>query len=253
MGPGRAGVALLGVLLACASPGDPPLDPAAAGVPPRAEPALEPATPAYDPHYERASACTRPSVEDRDRAPACVHVTPSDMPLRIAIGYPRVPARYGSRKSTRAAAVEGIQLWETALQPRLPWFRLEFVEQDDSAPVQVEWKRRLTGKAAGRGWLEWSVGGDHLRVVGRMEVTTQPYLPDEIPLELPEVRMLLAHEFGHVLGLGHSLSEDSAMSYAWHTRERILVTSYDVDSFVTLVSQPNGLRTDGRPVLGLAP
>ena len=39
-------------------------------------------------------------------------------------------------------------------------------------------------------------------------------MPPETPLELDEARLVIAHEFGHVLGLGHSLDENSAMSHS---------------------------------------
>ena len=54
------------------------------------------------------------------------------------------------------------------------------------------------------------------------------------------VQPLVAHEFGHVLGLGHCLDCDSAMNYSWHTRQRVLVTEADVQTFLLLISEPNG-------------
>ena len=79
----------------------------------------------------------------------------------------------------------------------------------------------------------------------------QLYLPYPVPLEIGEMRMLMAHEFGHVLGLGHSLDEDSAMNYSWHSRDRLFVTDHDVESFLALLSQPSGLRSDGKLLAGL--
>ncbi|MBW2289303.1 MAG: matrixin family metalloprotease [Deltaproteobacteria bacterium] len=45
---------------------------------------------------------------------------------------------------------------------------------------------------------------------------------------------LVAHEFGHILGLGHCLDCDSAMNYSWHTRDRVFVTQTDVDAVAGL-------------------
>lgn len=52
------------------------------------------------------------------------------------------------------------------------------------------------------------------------------------PLEIREIEFLVSHEFGHILGLGHCLDCDSAMNYAFHTRERIFVTQVDVRAVV---------------------
>ncbi len=67
-------------------------------------------------------------------------------------------------------------------------------------------------------------------------------------LTIDEVRLVIAHEFGHVLGLYHCLQCDSAMNYAWHTRDRILVTPTDAATFLVLTRQPSGHRVDGKPL-----
>ena len=59
------------------------------------------------------------------------------------------------------------------------------------------------------------------------------------PLEVGQVSLLIAHEFGHVLGLGHCLDCDSAMNYSWATRGRIYVTELDIRTFLALVAQTN--------------
>jgi predicted Zn-dependent protease len=170
-----------------------------------------------------------------------MHVTQVDMPFRIAIDYPRNPPKYGSRDDARAAAIEGILLWQEAIQEQVPWFVLEFVTEDPDAPVQIEWKRRTTGSAAGRAWWTCEVYGDRPRVGGRIEIAIRQS-PTSQPLTVPEIRLLAAHEFGHVLGLRHCLECDSAMNYAWHTKKRVLVTGSDVRTFQELLSKPNECR-----------
>jgi hypothetical protein len=36
------------------------------------------------------------------------------------------------------------------------------------------------------------------------------------------------------------------MNYEWNTEKEIWVTDLDVETFVALVAQPNGYRSDGR-------
>jgi hypothetical protein len=181
----------------------------------------------------------QPNLMRSDGTPVYIHVTELDMPWRIAIGRPPTPPKYGSREDAREAAIDAMRMWEEAIAPHVPWFRLLFVEKDPSAPVQIEWKRRMVGSAAGRAGIRYEVDGDRLRIGGRMTISTRssPLAP---VLTVDEVRLLVAHEFGHVLGLMHCLDCDSAMNYSWHTRDRILVTESDVQTFLQLLRMPNG-------------
>ncbi|MCG8590774.1 MAG: hypothetical protein MJE66_15900 [Proteobacteria bacterium] len=192
----------------------------------------------------------QPNVRLTDGRMGYAHFTPEHMPLRISIGKPRRPPKYGSTKKAREVSIEAMRMWEAAIQPELPWFALEFTEDDPEAPVQVVWKRRTAGTWAGWAWAWYGEVDGRMRVGGRMEMSTTPN-GERYPLTIDEVRVLVAHEFGHVLGLRHCLHCDSAMNYSWATRDRVLVTDLDVRTFVELTRIPVGTPADenGRPIL----
>ncbi|MCP3985524.1 MAG: tetratricopeptide repeat protein [bacterium] len=179
----------------------------------------------------------KPNITLDDGTPGYAHVTEADMPWIVAIGYPREGAKYASREMTRRSAIAAMQMWEEAIQPHLPWFKLAFVEDDPHAPVQIEWKRRINGPWAGFGGMSLGRLGDVVRIGGRMEISTTPGRFNRLSAD--EISLLVAHEFGHILGLGHCLDCDSAMNYSWHTKERVIVTDLDVQTFLALVRCEN--------------
>jgi predicted Zn-dependent protease len=194
-----------------------------------------------------------PNAEDVDGAPAYVHYTPEDMPLRVNVQLPKLPARYASREQTDAAVIEAIKSWETAIQPVLPWFALEIVRDDKDAQIQVEWKTRITGDAAGWGGIGWEITGGRLRARGSFVYATKPCLEVGCQLALDELKLLVTHEFGHTLGLRHCLSCDSAMNYSFETQRRIFITETDVRTVRALYEIPNGTREDGTRMIPLRP
>jgi predicted Zn-dependent protease len=192
-----------------------------------------------------------PNAEDVDGAPAYVHYALEDMPIRVNVELPRLAARYASRDETDAGVIDAIRAWETAIQPAVPWFRLEIVRDDPDADIQVKWKTRIGGDASGWGGIGWQMVDGHLRARGRLEYATKPCLEVSCQLDLAQLKLLVAHEFGHTLGLGHCLDCDSAMNYSWETRERTVVTEIDIRTIRALYEMPNGTRSDGTLMISL--
>jgi predicted Zn-dependent protease len=197
-----------------------------------------------------AGSYLQPNVRDADGTPGWVHLDPIQMPLRIAIGRPRVPAMGEGTRGTREAAIRGFRRWQEAVRGRAPWFVLEFVEKDPEADVQVVWResRSAGGDAAGRAGFGWRREQGWVRIHGEVRLAVQPNYPAKQRLRPDEVERLAAHEFGHVLGLGHCLDCDSAMNYSWQTRERDFVSPLDVETFLALMEKPNATRIDGQPL-----
>ena len=105
-----------------------------------------------------------PNVEDRDGTAAYVHVTKRDMPLIVEVPPPKTPPRDGTRREGREAAIEAIRMWEQPVRERVPWFQLEFAEEDPDAAVRVKWKRRIAGPWGGFGRMSYRVQDGELLV-----------------------------------------------------------------------------------------
>jgi hypothetical protein len=193
----------------------------------------------------------RANVRDERGQWGYVHLTPDDMPLVVAVGMPKDPPRYGSRKQAREAVLDGIRIWVRALRPHVPWFAVRFVESDPDAAVQVEWKRRIVGPYAGFGGIGYALVGGRVIASGRMEISTRPGEASSLGLSVDQVRELVAHEFGHVLGLAHCLHCDSIMNYENREGVSSLVTATDVKTYLHLLAQPNGSRHGGGLLAGV--
>ena len=71
------------------------------------------------------------------------------------------------------AVVHAIRACETAIQPALPWFRLEIVRDDPKADISVEWKTRIVGEASGWGGIGWEMIDGRLRAKGHLQYATK--------------------------------------------------------------------------------
>ena len=99
--------------------------------------------------------------------------------------------------------------------------------------------------------MTWQVIDGRLRVRGELTYATKPCLAIECHLDLGQLEYLVAHEFGHTLGLGHCLDCDSAMNYSWETVERVFVTDTDVQTIRALYEIPSGTRVDDTQLIPL--
>lgn len=110
-------------------------------------------------------------------------------------------------------------------------------------------RARYRGGGTRRARFGWERTPEGVRIHGEVRLAVQPNYPDKTTLRLDEVELLAAHDFSHVLGLGHCLDCDSIMSYSWQTLERRLVSPSDEQTLLDLLAKPNATRVDGSPLL----
>ncbi len=112
------------------------------------------------------------NFEFEDGARGFMHVTEADMPWVVAVARPPEPPTDGSSTEAREATIEAMRMWEAAIRPHVPWFRLAFVDRDRDAPVQVVWKRRIPGPWAGFGGMRVMHRDGLYRVGGELKIST---------------------------------------------------------------------------------
>jgi matrixin len=236
--PLRHALAAAALLWACAQTAEPPPAGTAASTAPVGARTADPET-----------GFLAPNTQDLSGAPAYVHFTPEDMPLRVNVELPLQGARYNSREVTDAAVVGALRSWEAAARSVLPWFRLEIVRGDrEAAPIHVSPKKSLADDALARGGISWTIGDGRVRARGWLEYATGRCDELYCQVDLDALTRAVTHEFGHTLGLGHCAGCDSVMSDAWKTATAPRITDVDLATLRALYALPNGSLAGGAPM-----
>jgi len=159
---------------------------------------------------------------------------PDDTPLiRVWVPEPEGLSPQVARALQRAAA-NGIRVWHEFPFPLAVRTR----PGTDKPDITVEWVGSLGGNRLGHTGMRWSRAGEEIKVeITSFQLTT--HLPSSPNLELSpsQLRLIAAHEMGHVLGLPHSDDPRDVMfpqNTAWRRTRR------DFETMEALYRLPNG-------------
>jgi hypothetical protein len=192
-----------------------------------------------------------PNVVDVDGTPAYVHFTERDMPLTVSVPLPESSAVDSTTEETRRAAISGFEAWAYAIRRIHPWFELDVREEHPDPDIRVRWSRRPRGYLPARGTIGYRIEAGALRVTGEIVLSTQPIPAQSARVSAGQLRVHAMHALGSALGLPDCRRCDSMMSLAWLRRDAFRVTDLDLRTLQALTQKPNGLRVDGRYLVGM--
>jgi predicted aspartyl protease len=199
----------------------------------------------------RAKLYVEPNAVDARGAPIFLHFDPTVVPLRVSIGLPKTPASDASPEETRAAAIDGMREWETAIRRLRPDFRIDFERDGASAPIQVAWSERPPGYTGGSGTVRAQTIDGATRTIGTVVLSTQPLPGRGEILTRGAVYTNAIHAFGGALGLGYCQDCDSVRSMGWKHRDGSpRPTDLDLRTLEALLAIENGTRAGPPPSPG---
>ncbi len=187
----------------------------------------------------------RPNALDRDGTPGFVRFEATDMPLRVALGTPRVVARDTDGPALRRAVVALLDEWQGVLRAAWPALELDIREAHEDPHLRIDWVRRTSHQLPARAGRRVRVlpdGGIELRT--RITASAVP-LSLEHQLTAGELIDWLRPAVGAALGLASCHACEAATSRDWRRRGPRRVGAADAGAFAALMSTPNGVRVDG--------